>query len=117
MAYTANIRDHVWFILADATAGGFTTSFTQGADPTERFRTIRWIPAAGTDTITIERLDAGGIPFTPTAQVIWESVAGGSTSPQESRLDVRFTKGFKVVMTTGGKLYLYEALDGPIGSK
>jgi hypothetical protein len=95
-------------VQSDGTGGGFT----QGGKPDqqEKIRTIRWIPAAGTDTITISRIREDG-----TTEVVWESAAGGSTAPQESRLDVRFWRGFNVTMTTGGKCYLYEALDAPVG--
>lgn len=97
------LRDHVWFIDTNATLG------SGRSDQMEKIRTIRWIPAAGTDTITIERVKEDG-----TTEVVWESVAGTSTVPQESRLDLRLTRGFKVTQSAGGKLYLYEALDGPI---
>lgn len=107
MAYTTALRDHVWFVSSDGTAGGITLGAGR-SDQMEKFRTIRWIPAAGTDTITIDRVKEDG-----TTETIWESAGGAATTPQESRLDIRFTRGFKVVMTTGGKLYLYEALDGP----
>ena len=96
------LRDHVWFVDTNATIGGGTS------DSQQKFRTIRWLPAAGADTITIERVKED-----LTTEVIWESVGGGSTIPQESRLDVRFTRGFKVTQSAGGKLYLYQALDGP----
>ncbi len=88
MAYTVARRDHVWFIQSDGTAGGVTVF-----GDTERLRTIRWHPVAS----------AGG--------------TGATLVPQESRLDVRLTFGFKVVMPSGGKLYLYEALDGPAGGR
>jgi len=107
MAYTTALRDHVWFISSDGTAGGITLGGGR-SDQMEKFRTIRWIPAAGTDTITIERVKED-----LTTEVVWESSGGTSTVPQESRLDIRFTRGFKLVMSTGGKCYLYEALDGP----
>lgn len=96
------LRDHVWFIDTSATIGAGK------GDAQERWRTIRWLPAAGGDTITIERVKED-----LTTEVIWESVGGGSTAPQESRLDVRFTRGFKVTLS-GGKLYAYQALDGPV---
>lgn len=108
MAYTTALRDHVWAITSDGTAGGFTQGGGASA-AVEKFRTIRWIPAAGTDTITIESFKEDGT----TQGIIWESSGGTSTVPQESRLDLRCTRGFKIVMTTGGKAYLYEALDGP----
>jgi hypothetical protein len=108
MAYTTALRDHVWFVSSDGTAGGVTLGGGLGSSQ-ERIRTIRWIPAAGTDTITIDRVKED-----LSTETVWESVGGTSTIPQESRLDIRFTRGFKVVMTTGGKLYLYEALDGPM---
>jgi hypothetical protein len=109
MAYTTARRDHVWFVSSDGTVGGITLG-GGASDAQEKFRTIRWIPAAGADTITIDRIKED-----LTTETIWESSGGTSTVPQESRLDIRFTRGFKVVMSTGGKLYLYEALDGPMG--
>ena len=111
MAYTTALRDHVWFVSSDGTAGGITLGDSR-SDAAEKFRTIRWIPAGANDTITIERVKEDG-----TTEVIWESAQGTGTvlTTQESRLDVRFTRGFKIVMTTGGKCYLYEALDGAIG--
>jgi hypothetical protein len=108
MAYTSALRDHVWFISSDGTAGGITIGGGASA-AVEKFRTIRWIPAAGTDTITIDRIKED-----LSTETVWESAAGTSTVPQESRLDLRLTRGFKLVMTTGGKAYLYEALDGPV---
>lgn len=108
MAYTTALRDHVWFVLSDGTAGGVTLGAGR-TDAQERIRTIRWIPAAGADTITIERVKED-----LSTEVVWESTGGAVTTPQESRLDLRLTRGFKVVMSTGGKLYLYEALDGVI---
>ena len=110
MAYTTARRDHVWVIVSDGTAGGVTLGAGK-SDAQEKFRTIRWIPAAGADTITIDRVKEDGT----STETIWESSGGTSTVPQESRLDVRFTRGFKVVMSNGSKLYLYEALDGPMG--
>jgi hypothetical protein len=107
MAYTAALRDHVWVIVSDGTPGGFTQGTGDSAQ-VERWRTIRWIPAAAADTITISRIAADG-----TQEVIWESTAGGSTAPQESRLDVRFTRGFNITMSTGGKCYMYQMVDGP----
>lgn len=107
MAYTTALRDHVWFVQSDGTAAGITLG-GGASSQTEKFRTIRWLPAAGTDTITIERVKED-----LTTEILWESAGGASTVPQESRLDIRFTRGFKLVMTTGGKCYLYEALDGP----
>lgn len=106
MAYTTALRDHVWFISSDGTAGGVTLGGGR-SDAQERIKTIRWIPAAGTDTITIESFKEDGTSI----GVQWESVGGASTVPQESRLDLRLCRGFKIVMTTGGKVYLYEALD------
>ncbi len=82
---------------------------------TERLRTIRWHPVAVTDTVTLDRVKTDG-----TTETVWEASAGGTGAtlvPQESRLDVRLTFGFKVVMPSGGKLYLYEALDGPAGGR
>jgi hypothetical protein len=110
MAYTFALRDHVWFISSDGTVGGVTLGGGLSAQM-EKFRTIRWLPAAGTDTITIESFKDDGSSL----GVIWESTGGASTAPQESRLDLRCIRGFKIVMTTGGKCYLYEALDGPAG--
>lgn len=95
-------RDHVWFIDTSATLG------TGQPDDQQKFRTIRWLPGAGVDTVVLERVRQDGL-----TEPIWESAAGGSTVPQESRLDVRFTRGFKVTISAGGKLYLYQALDGP----
>lgn len=106
MAYTTALRDHVWFVSSDGTAGGITLGAGR-SDQMEKFRTIRWIPAANSDTITIDRVKEDG-----STETIFESFALDK-AVQESRLDIRFTRGFKVVMTTGGKLYLYEALDGP----
>lgn len=107
MAYTTALRDHVWFISSDGTAGGVTLGAGK-SEAQEKFRTIRWVPAAGADTVTVERFKEDG-----TSEVVWESAGGTFTVPQESRLDLRCTRGFKVTMTTGGKLYLYQALDGP----
>lgn len=108
MAYTTARRDHVWFVQSDGTGGGVTLGDGKGDDQ-EKFRTIRWIPATNADTVTIDRVKEDG-----TTETIWESKGDGSTvKPEESRLDVRFTRGFKVVMSNGSKLYLYEALDGP----
>jgi hypothetical protein len=110
MAYTVARRDHVWFIQSDGTAGGVTVF-----GDTERLRTIRWHPVAVTDTVTLDRVKTDG-----TTETVWEASAGGTGAtlvPQESRLDVRLTFGFKVVMPSGGKLYLYEALDGPAGGR
>lgn len=106
MAYTTALRDHVWFVSSDGTAGGVTIGSGLSSQM-EKFRTIRWIPAANSDTVTIERVKEDA-----STEVIFESFALDK-SVQESRLDIRFTRGFKVVMTNGGKLYLYEALDGP----
>src|SRR5579885_3397634 len=110
MAYTVARRDHVWFIQSDGTAGGVTVF-----GDTARLRTLRWHPVAVTDTVTLDGVKPDG----PT-QSGWEACAGGPGDPllaQESRLDVRLTFGFKVVMPSGGKLYLYEALDGPAGGR
>src|SRR6266404_771944 len=107
--YTANLRDHVWVIVSDGTAGGFSSPATPdlgGGSSGERWRTIRWIPNAATDTITIDRIKIDG-----TTETIFESQAGGATSVQESRLDVRFTRGFKIVMTNLSRVYAYQALD------
>jgi len=98
------LRDHVWFIDTNGLVGNAGKS-----DAMEKIRTIRWLPAAGGDTITIERIKEDGT----STEVIWESAGGGTTAPQESRLDIRFTRGMKVTQSAGGKLYLYEALDGP----
>lgn len=106
MAYTTALRDHVWAITSDGTAGGVTLGAGLSSQQ-ERIKTIRWIPAAGTDMVTVESFKEDGTSI----GVQWESVGGSSTAVQESRLDLRLCRGFKVVMTTGGKLYLYEALD------
>lgn len=106
MAYTTALRDHVWFVSSDGTAGGITLGGGRSA-AMERIRTIRWVPAGIADTITIDRVKEDG-----TTETVWESQAGGVAAQQESRLDVRLTRGFKLVMTTGGKCYLYEWLDG-----
>lgn len=108
MAYTTAQRDHVVFVQSDGTAGGVTVGGGT-TDAQRRIRTIRWIPAANADTITIDRVKED-----LTTETVWESTAGGSTLTEESRIDLRLTRGFKVVMSSGGKLYLYEALDGVI---
>lgn len=72
-----------------------------------RSRTIRWIPSAGGDTVVVQNGDG---------DLIWQSAGGGSTIPQESRLDVRFRKGIRVV-TLGGTLFVYLNLDGSIAGK
>jgi hypothetical protein len=111
MAYTTARRDHVWVIVSDGTAGGVTIG--GATDAQERVRTIRWLPAAASDTVTIDRIKSDG-----TTETVWEDNAGGTGAllgARESRLDLRFTYGFKVVMSNGGKLYLYEMLDAPGG--
>lgn len=108
MAYSSALRDHVWVITSDGTVGGVTLGGGK-TDAEQRIRTIRWIPAAGADTITIER-----VKNDLTTEVVWQSAGGTSTVPQESRLDLRLTRGFKVTMSTGGVLYLYQSLDGPV---
>lgn len=108
MAYTTAIRDHVYFFQSDGTGGGVTVG--DGLTGNElRVKTIRWIPAAVGDTVTISRVTETG-----TTEVLWEAKGNGVTvEPQESRLELRLTRGCVVLMTTGGKLYLYLALDGP----
>lgn len=109
MAYTTALRDHVWAITSDGTGGGFTQGNLTAAQ--ERFQAIRWLPAAGADTITLEVFKEDGTSL----GIVWESVGGGSTIPQESYLQLRCVRGFKLVMSTGGKCYLYQVLDSPAG--
>lgn len=105
MAYTTELRDHVWFVQSDGTAGGVTIG-AGASDAQERINVIRWIPATNADTITISRFDEDG-----NAEVVWESQGDGATvAPEESTLELRLTRGFKVIMSNGGKLYLYERL-------
>lgn len=69
-----------------------------------RARLIRWVPAAGGNTVVVQNGDG---------DLIWSSAAGGSTVPQESRGDIRFRKGIRVT-TLGGTLFVYFPLDESI---
>lgn len=112
MAFTSALRDHVWFV--QGTADGDNGLIANSPPSEQKWRTVRFLPGGAAATVTVERIKEDG-----TTEVIWESAGGGSTIPQESRLDVRATKGFKVtfpsVAAGTSKLYLYGALDGAIG--
>lgn len=94
------LRDHVWFI---DTAAATVVSGTEEL----RIKSIRFIPATNADVAVLKNGDG---------KTVWETTAGGSTLPEESRLDLRCAKGFIVsTLTAGAKLYLYGNLDGPSG--
>jgi hypothetical protein len=96
------LRDHVWFIDTAATLANVPPG-------EQRWRTIRVIPGAATDDVSIDRIKEDS-----TFEEIWRHKAI-DLSVHESRLDLRSTRGFRVRFTSGTPtLYIYGALDGPM---